>query len=75
MCSGRAGRDLDRAACGRVPQGVLSILGAISIDDLESSAHVAIEGQIIEVPASEPGRAPGGDDFTRNQRAVINPGV
>jgi hypothetical protein len=48
---------------------------AISIDELQTSAHVSLDSQVVEVPTSVLGRAPGDDDFTRNQRGVINPGV
>lgn len=48
---------------------------AISLEELERSVQVPSEGQIIEIPASEPDAAPGDDDFTRELRALINPGL
>jgi hypothetical protein len=48
---------------------------SISLEDLERSTHVAVVDQVIEVPSVKPGRVPGDDDFTRDQRAVSNPGL
>lgn len=48
---------------------------AISLTDLEESAHVPLADQVITIRSSEPGRAPGDDDLTREQSNAIIPGL
>ena len=47
---------------------------AVSLEELESTAHVAPPDTIIEIPAQSPGRAPGDDDLGRSQRDALRAG-
>jgi hypothetical protein len=38
---------------------------AIPLDELEDSVHVSLEDQVVEIPATKPGRTPGDDDLSR----------
>ena len=46
----------------------------VSMDDLERSAHVPAEDQVVEIPGTTPGRSPGDDDLSRRQRDALRAG-
>jgi hypothetical protein len=57
------------------PDGGAASRFALSLADLEKSAHIPLADQVIAIRSSEPGRSPGEDDLAREQRSVINPGL
>jgi DNA-binding phage protein len=47
---------------------------AITLGELEGSAHVPAADQVVEIPGQVPGRVPGDDDLGRAQRDALRAG-
>ncbi len=61
--------DLDDAAPGAAPSRF-----AVTLEQLEDSAHVPEHEQVIEIPGQYPGRAPGDDELGRSERDALRAG-